>query len=217
MKFKRTGISFFGALALAVSSTSFAQGPQYRVTVTNITKNQIFTPIIGVGHTSAVSLFTLGEQASDELAAIAESGDIGPMQTLLSGSPNASTASTEGLLMPGNSAEFVVTGNYNDMRVSLAAMLLPTNDTFVAIDSLTVPYFGSVVTYAKAYDAGSETNDELCANIPGPQCGGSPGSPEDDGEGFVHISSGIHGIADLESSVYDWRDVVAKVEVEIMY
>ena len=217
MKLKKIGIAIFATLVFTLSNLSFAQGPQYRVTVTNITKNQIFTPIIGVGHTSAVSLFTLGQQASEELAAIAESGDIAPMQALLSEVSNVSTSATEGLLMPGSSAEFIVTGNYNDMRLSLAAMLLPTNDTFVAVNSLRVPYFGSAVTFARAYDAGSETNDELCASIPGPQCGGSPGSPEDDGEGFVHVSSGIHGIGDLKPSVYDWRDAVARVEVQIMY
>ncbi len=200
------------------SGMALASGPDYRVTVTNITKNQIFTPILVAGHTSAISFFTLGQPASDEIAEIAEGGNIAPLRSVLSSSSYVSdTGSSGGLLMPGQTAEIMVRGNYNDMRLSLAAMLLPTNDTFVAIDSIRVPYFGSVVAYAKAYDAGSETNDELCASIPGPQCGGAPGSPDDSGEGFVHISSGIHGVGDLEPSVYDWRDVVAKVEVEIMY
>lgn len=217
MKFSCFRSMIFVVLSVVFSSSALAQGPTYRVTVTNITKSQFFTPIITVGHTSSISLFTLGEQASDELAAIAEGGDIGPMLNVLDGIPNVSTASSQGLLLPGETTQIDVIGNYQDMHVSFAAMLLPTNDTFVALDSLRVPYFGSVVTYAKAYDAGSETNDELCANIPGPQCGGAPFSPSDPGEGFVHISSGIHGIGDLAPSIYDWRDAVAKVEVEIMY
>lgn len=205
-------------LAALLPHLSAAQdGPQYRVTITNITKNQVFTPIVAVGHTSSLSLFSLGEQASEEIIAIAESGNILPLVESLAEQSSTTTAFSQGLLMPGATTEVLVRGNYNDMKLSLAAMLLPTNDTFVALDSVAVPYYGSVVAYAQAYDAGSETNDELCSSIPGPQCGGAATSPEDGGEGFVHISSGIHGIADLESSVYDWRGPVAKVEIEIMY
>ncbi len=215
---KNIVISISVLLTTLFANIALAQtGPQYRVSVTNITKSQYFTPIITVGHTSAISLFELGQPASEGIIAIAESGNIAPLQEALSGLSSVSTAASQGLLLPGQTAEIVVSGNYNDMKLSLAAMLLPTNDTFVAIDSLTVPYFGSEVAYAYAYDAGSETNDELCANIPGPQCGGAPASPNDAGEGFVHISSGIHGIADLAPAVYDWRGPVAKVEVEIMY
>jgi hypothetical protein len=63
-----------------------------------------------------------------------------------------------------------------------------------------------------AYDAGTELNDELCENIPGPLCGGGAVSAES-GEGFVHIANGIHGIGDLAPELYDWRNPVAKVTI----
>ena len=66
-----------------------------------------------------------------------------------------------------------------------------------------------------AYDAGSEDNDESCAHIPGPiECGGM-GEPFSEGlaEGFVHVSNGIHGVGDLQPSMYDWRGAVAMVRV----
>ncbi|WP_158657765.1 spondin domain-containing protein [Agarilytica rhodophyticola] len=218
MKLKNISILAGGIFGLISATSAFANGPQYQVKVTNITKGQSFTPILTVAHSSPVSLFTLGEPASEEIAAMAEAGNIAPLRTLVEGSSSVSdTASSQGLLGPGESTVMMVTGSYNDMRVSMAAMLLPTNDTFMAIDSVRVPYNGSVVAYAKAYDAGSETNDELCASIPGPLCGGEPLSPNDDGEGFVHISSGIHGVGDLGSAAYDWRDAVAKVEIQIIY
>ena len=52
--------------------------------------------------------------------------------------------------------------------VSLAAMLIPTNDTFVGA-RVELPATPAVRTvYAYAYDAGTEVNDETCASIPGP-------------------------------------------------
>ena len=51
-------------------------------------------------------------------------------------------------------------------------------------------------------------------NIPGPTCGVDGGSPE--GEGFVHVSGGIHGIGDLAPAEYDWRNPVATVTVTRM-
>jgi len=44
------------------------------------------------------------------------------------------------------------------------------------------------------------------------------GSPFSEGlaEGFVHISRGISGEADLLASDYDWRNPVARVTVRLM-
>jgi hypothetical protein len=58
------------------------------------------------------------------------------------------------------------------------------------------------------------TNDEACASIPGPQCGGAPFSPNDSGEGFVYVHSGIHGIGDLSASQYSWNNPVLKVTIK---
>ncbi|MCU7818248.1 MAG: hypothetical protein KZQ57_05120, partial [gamma proteobacterium symbiont of Lucinoma myriamae] len=38
-------------------------------------------------------------------------------------------------------------------------------------------------------------------------------SPAEDGEGFVHINRGIHGIGDLAADVYDWHNPVAKITI----
>ncbi|HYO80686.1 MAG TPA: spondin domain-containing protein, partial [Bryobacteraceae bacterium] len=54
-------------------------------------------------------------------------------------------------------------------HLSVAAMLVPTNDAFFAINGTQV-LEGSetVVLMSPAYDTGTEANDELCRNIPGP-------------------------------------------------
>ena len=66
-----------------------------------------------------------------------------------------------------------------------------------------------------ALDAGTEENDELCMNIPGPTCMGAPFS-DGQAEGFVYVSSGIHGQGDLSASEYDWNNHVARVSITRM-
>jgi len=43
--------------------------------------------------------------------------------------------------------------------------------------------------------------------------GGSPGVG---GEGSVHIHAGIHGIGDLTSADFDWRNPTAKIVITRM-
>lgn len=208
--------SMFVTLAVLFSASAFA-AKNYEVTITNVTKGQAFTPVLSATHSSSLGFFELGDVASDELAALAESGNIAPLKAVLDGADGVvETAATEGLLMPGASVSFEISGSRYS-RLSVAAMLIPTNDSFMALDTVRLPFYGSYTYFAKAYDAGSETNDEICANIPGPVCGGAGPSPDDSGEGFVHISAGISGEADLAASAYDWRDAVAKVTVRRMY
>ena len=185
----------------------------YAVTITNITAGQTFTPLLVVSHRSSLELFRAGESSSPELATIAESGNIGPMDALLSGMPRKvlATANSGGLLGPGESVTVTIRGNRRFNRVSVVGMLIPTNDTFVALNGARLTRWASSHD-VPAYDAGSEHNDELCANIPGPVCMGA-GDSDADGEGYVHISSGIHGIGNLQPASYDWRNPVARIKI----
>ena len=194
----------------------------YAVTITNITSGQSFTPVLVASHTSDVSFFELGAEPSADLADLAEGGATGGLQTMLDSMPEyvmettTSGLSPDGdpLINPGESVTVYITGSKDYNRLSLAGMLLPTNDTFVAVNSMPLPKKNSG-GLALAYDAGSEMNDELCANIPGPHCGGAPFSAGL-AEGFVHISRGISGEGDLLASDYDWRNPVAHVSVSRM-
>lgn len=204
------------AASLLMTTSAWATGPApqtFAVTITNITQGQTFTPLLVATHKGTISFFEVGAPASPQLATIAESGNIEPLQDLLDSLPNLvlDTAASGGLLGPGESVTIEVEGGGRFDRISVAGMLIPTNDTFVALNSAYLFRFKRSHT-VPAYDAGSEYNDELCENIPGPVCGGA-GPSEEDGEGFVHISSGIHGIADLDPSAYDWRNPVARITV----
>jgi len=159
------------ALSMSALATGYSRDRVYSVTVTNITKATQFTPIAAATHTRAIALFELGQPASTELADVAESGSIGALAAALEGSAAVnSVAATEGLLAAGDSVTFEISANRRTRNLSMAAMILPTNDSFMALDTVRLPHYGSVTYRASGYDAGSEPNDELCANIPGPTC-----------------------------------------------
>ncbi len=201
---------------MLLSTSALADGrAYYEVTITNLTHAQAFTPILVASHRKGVKLFELGSPASNELAALAEGGDVAPLTTMLEANHKVlDTANSGGLLMPGQSVTVTVSAARGAKQISLASMLIPTNDSFIALNGVKVPKHGKAVYYSPGYDAGSELNDELCLNIPGPVCGGAGGSPEAGGEGYVHISGGISGKADLAAATYDWRNPTAKIVVK---
>ena len=222
--------SGFGlALALAAATASASNLPTYEVTVTNVTRGQTFTPILVTTHRPSIALFELGAPASPELEVLAEDGGTGPFVALLEslGRTVGDVTSGDSLLAPGESVSFEIEGNPWRHVLSVAAMLIPTNDTFFAIDSVRLPRYGQSTFLANAYDSGTEFNDQSCANMPGPRCGGeglSAAAGEGD-EGFVYISNGFHdlgtedanGFEVLGPAVYDWRNPVARVTVKRVY
>jgi hypothetical protein len=192
----------------------------YLVTVTNVTRGQTFTPILVATHRAGIRLFDLGQPASPELATLAEEGDTAPLAGRLSGLRGVKDIVSSGeLLPPGNSITIRVRTEGAFDHVSMAAMLIPTNDGFFALNSGQGPRSGGSVTRrSPAYDAGSEVNDELCASIPGPffaECGGPGGGgmPAGGEEGYVHIHAGIHGIGNLIAADRDWRNPVAHISI----
>ncbi len=219
---KLTGAAVVASLMFA-SSSAFASGSKiYKVTITNITNSITFTPILVASHRKKASIFKLGEQASDGLAEIAESGSPVSLAGMLETDYHATVENSGALLLPGESVTVEVSAAHGARRITVASMMLPTNDGFIALNSVKAPKRGSVTYYSPGYDAGSEPNDELCANIPGPTCGGIGRSLDDDNaEGYVHIHRGIHGLVNpysglphnLPADVFDWRNPVAKITI----
>lgn len=201
-------------LLLTSAAVSADGNASYQVTITNITSSINFTPILVTSHRKGVSLYELGSPASDEITAIAEGGDIAPLSAVLQDDPRvADIRDSGGLLGPGESVTVTVSATHGANNISMASMMLPTNDGFIALNSVKAPRRGTVTYYSPGYDAGTEPNDELCVSIPGPTCGGEGPSPGAGGEGYVHINRGIHGIGDLAPDVYDWRNPVAMITI----
>jgi hypothetical protein len=215
--FKSAGRLALVAVLLFTSSQAFASGGQnYHVTITNLTHSITFTPILVASHRRLVTVFELGTPASDDLRALAESGNVAPMTTTLEGNSDVvDVQNSGGLLLPGKSVTVIVSAAHGAKFISAGSMMLPTNDGFIGLNNAEVSKRGSATYFSPAYDSGSELNDEICANIPGPTCGGAGSSPGDDPvtEGYVHVHRGIHGIGNLAADVYDWRNPVARITV----
>lgn len=206
-----------GLMAIAQPSEP-ARGPRFEVTVTNLTAGQVFTPILVASHHEGLHLFRLGDPASVELEVLAEQGNVQPLRNRLAASPAVGEVTSSGApLPPGHSVTLVVVARGRFDHVSVGAMLVPTNDAFFAVNGMEGPKGNQTITYfSPAYDAGTELNDELCNNIPGPPsaCQGEGFNPSRDGaEGVVHVHRGIHGVGDLLAATYDWRNPVAQIVV----
>lgn len=219
----RLALSLALACSLGLAAPALANendGGHYEVTITNLTRGQQFTPLLAVTHKPNVKLFELGRPASPELAILAEEGNTAPLAAALAAQAGAGhVVAGSGLTQPGASVTLTVEARAGFRHLSLAAMLIPTNDAFVAINGVPLPPGNeSLSMTALAYDAGSERNDELCASIPGPmfiECGGSGGggAPAGGEEGYVHIHAGMHGIGNFAAAARDWRNPVALITV----
>jgi hypothetical protein len=203
----------------AEATFAWQGGSRFEVRVTNLTRGQQFTPILVASHREGVRLFNLGEAASSQLATLAEEGNTAPLAALLMANPAVrDVESSSGLTDPGKSVTLTVDAPGAFDHISIAAMLIPTNDAFFAINGVEGPRGNKELTlFSPAYDSGSERNDELCASIPGPlfmECNNGPGGggmPSGGEEGFVHIHAGIHGIGNLMPARRDWRNPVARI------
>lgn len=213
-------ISTLAAGAALVMSLGAAADKVYDVSITNLTKAQQFTPQLVATHTNHVGIFSLGSAASEQLEILAEGGDTAPVTDLLNslGDQVADVVTNLVLLDPGQTTTAQVTTSGSRRYLSVASMLIPTNDTFVALNTVRLPNHGERTFYALAYDAGTEANDQNCANIPGPVCGGA-GVSEEGGEGYIFVSNGMHeldggeGEEILDPATYDWRNPVALIRV----
>jgi hypothetical protein len=124
----------------------------------------------------------------------------------------------ENLIPPGQSEEFLIKSKRRFRHLSLATMLVSTNDGFAGLNAISLPSARQKKTtvYGMAYDAGSEANSESCDHIPGPPCGNGGVRNPTGAEGFISVHAGIHSSGDLDPSQLDWRGPVIKVEITRM-
>lgn len=221
-------ISLLLTLFLTVSGllgqSAFAQETfRYEITITNLTRGQQFTAPFVITHKAGLRLFTIGQPVNPQLAMFAEDGTATALAAVLAGTAEvkdifvtAGVLTANTLLDPGKSATVAVAGDRQFDHLSLVAKMLPTNDAFIAVNGISGPPIDKPVTlFVPAYDAGSEQNDEMCDSIIGPnitECG-RPGSGKHpgNGEGFVYVHNGIHGVGNLTAAIRDWRNPVARI------
>ena len=235
VKHTKTFIGCFFMLLLAVSPAGAAE---FSVTVKNLTNGTYFTPLLITAHRADTRLFETGAPASSALRAMAEGGEISGLLSMVGGVDADTVADPAGgLLGPGDmvSGLFFDTDRTRNRFLSLVAMLLPTNDGFVGLDSLRIPYFpGTYKYYLLGYDAGTEINDERITGGGAPGQPGIPAAPGGDGgsngtgmaatesNSLVHVHRGVigdddsqGGKSDLDRTIHRWLNPVAEVIVEV--
>jgi hypothetical protein len=205
------------------------------VKIVNATGGNYFTPLLVAAHPETTTLFTTGETATTSLQKMAEGGDIADLSSDVTGiGADVVSNPASGLLAPGKSATATLNTDTSNTHLSIVAMILPTNDGFVALNGWKVPTeAGTYTVTLNAYDAGTEANNEI---INGGGALGVLGIPADPGgdvatggtgidakvEGFVHIHRGIlgdtnstGGISDLKSTKHRWLNPIAKAIITV--
>jgi len=228
--------------AVVVSISVLFAGPvsarQVHVAITNLTNGTYFTPLLVAAHNRHTHLFQVGTEASENLQAMAEGGDLsGLISDVEAAGGTYVVTPADGPLAPGESAAAKLYLKYRSTtHLTIVAMLLPTNDGFVGMDTLRIPkYRGSYTYYLLGYDAGTEANNELIVEgggVPGvlgipADPGGNSGTGGDGAAGpdhnpTVHIHRSVlgdtdadGGISDLDSRVHRWLNPVARVVITV--
>ncbi|WP_434763009.1 spondin domain-containing protein [Vibrio fortis] len=216
----------FSALALSMSVSTLSAA-ELDISITNATKGIYFTPILVAAHDSSLFMFRTGETASAELEAMAEGGDISGLSSVITNAGGVvSENPASGILNPGVTASLTI--DTGDLKyLSLSAMLLPTNDGFVGLDSWKIPdQAGTYKVSLNGYDAGTEANDELAGSMPNPPFitfgSGGTGVETAVSNNKVHIHPGnigddnaTGGISDLDNSSHRWLNPVATITIEV--
>ncbi len=204
----------------------------YEVTITNNTSGQPLTPPVAVTHNRRADVYSVGEAASAGIQGLAENGDVPGLVGSLAGSGAIRdlvvTASPDGPppILPGDEVTFkIYTSRRGGNLISIASMLICTNDGFTGIDSIRLPKaLGDVVNIdTLGYDAGTEINTELFADMV-PPCGpltgvdsGGQGTGATDPalaeNGVISVHGGITGSGDLDPALHGWDDPAASVSI----
>jgi hypothetical protein len=224
------------AFAISAASITAVSAQDLTISITNLTHGSHFTPLLVSAHPASSHLFEVGTAASANLQAMAEGGNTSGLITDLNGISADVTDNPVGDLMaPGQSVSFDMMTAMDNTNLSIVAMVLPTNDGFVGLDSMVIPTTPGTYTYfLNAYDAGTEVNDEIingggapgAAGIPADPLGaggmGATGVTNSENNETVHVHRGVigdtdatGGKSDLDSRVHRWLNPVAKLVIEV--
>ena len=221
---KRPMVLFIGLVAVLMA-TALEAGDEdppehlmmYRVTIQNLATGQPLSPPIVATHKGGIRVFRVGREASTELEIIARDGNQMPMYDLLTSSrhvfdvvdvgvPLAPSGSSAGGF--SDSVSFMIQGREGD-KLSLASMMICTNDGFVGLDYVKLPKKGSSVFTLHGYDAGAEDNTEMSTDIVdacsalgpvilnGDPNGNVNGAVNTIPRGVIMAHGGVFGIGDL--------------------
>ena len=224
------------ALILGSVATTSVNAAQLEISVSNITHGNYFTPVLIAAHNADTHLFEVGGMATPSLQKMAEGGAIADLAADVTGASGVTVENpAAGLMAPGAKADGIMLDSGDNTHLSLVAMVLPTNDAFVGLDSWAIPTTpGTYTINLNAYDAGTEANDEIINGGGAPGTPGIPAAPGMDGgsngtgltdsssNDKVHIHPGVlgdtdaaGGASDLDSRIHRWLNPVARLVVVV--
>lgn len=221
-----------GAAAASAAVSRASNAATYRVTLHNTAGAlQPLTPAVIALHAPATGIYTVGEPASPQLERLAESGMRDPLAALLGNDSRVFdvTIATgpDGPFLPDEEGSATIQGPPGS-RLSLAAMLVCTNDGFTGLDGVRLPgHVGGTETFQlHAYDAGTEQNTEASTDLVPPCVMATTGSeggtvadqPAIAEQNVVRPHPGIDDDTDgddiLTVGQHQWSDPIATVRVE---
>jgi hypothetical protein len=171
----------------------------FDVTVTNLTNGQPVSPVAVIAHQDGYSVFTIGSPATVGLETMAEGGDNSML--IAEADADASVIATgSGAAPVGPAGSDTVTidvleSDVADLMISISTMLVNTNDAISGLNGVDVSGLAEGDAWtgrAIVYDAGTEINTELAAEIPGPAGGGEGfNAARSDRDDRVAMHSGV--------------------------
>jgi hypothetical protein len=205
----------------------------YRVTIVNLTDSQPLGLVAAATHRQGPDLFEVGELASPGVERMAEDGQFDILVQEFNASGKTTEAKgVEAAMTPSgttfgpftDTVTFEITARPGD-RLSLATMIICTNDGFTGVSNVKLPNHGSATWSLVGYDAGTEDNTEssedledpctlLGPDVPGDPDGNDDVGPDTSPAEAIMPHPGIAGGSDLSVAAHGFDDPVARLTVE---
>lgn len=200
---------------------------EFEITLTNLTAGepgmggQIFSQPIFATHAAGLKLGEIGSEASQQMVALVEGGDVSGIVELAA-VVGANSVVADGVVIPDGSVTVRITGNATNSSLSIVSMLVSTNDAFILATD--VPLYDeagmplSTTLELMSYDAGSENNTELASDIPGPLGLDADADPPESNArspegGVITPHPGIQGVGDV-SEAFAWTEPTATLTIK---
>jgi len=197
------------------------------VTLNNTSNNTVYpgllTPMAWAVHGSGIALFQDGEPASPGLEELAEDGSPATLTASLTGGDVLDAGvSGAGPIAAGGTFSFTATADAAHPYLSVATMIVPSNDTFVAFSPSGLrlldeagarrseaDLMADVAANLIAWDAGTEQNQAGAAGPDQPPRQAGPNTGADEGSGTVML------VADADP-VWDYPETseVARILIQ---
>jgi hypothetical protein len=194
-------------LTLTVTHTT---GTMFQVTVANSSSGSTFplilSPVAWAVHSATFAPFTLAAAATPGLESLAEDGSSSKL--IAEWTANSMVASTgaagTGPFSSGNSVSFEVTADMAHPNLSIAAMIVPSNDTFASLGSSGVALLDAsgnprsdtdiaadIAMNLAAYESGTEANQGSALGPDMAPYQSAPNTGATEGSGKVRPIDGV--------------------------